>query len=111
MRGFRNFAAWPMPNSAPLADLMTGASDEIVQLHKDRKALITDHLSTLVLEATGPLMFHEMSAPAGPVLWLNHDVIASFEFLKTKNRRIHFYFLLLAAWHCESDNTCFLIDC
>jgi len=76
MTGFRNFAAWPMPNSPQLADLMIGASDDIVQMHKDRKALITDHLSSLVLEATGPLMFHEASSPAGPVLWLNHDIIA-----------------------------------
>ncbi|MCB1911805.1 MAG: hypothetical protein KDG53_08060 [Rhodocyclaceae bacterium] len=76
MTSYRNFAAWPMPNSQALAEIMIGASDEIVSLHKDRKALITDHLSSLVLEATGPLMFHECSAPAGPVLWLNHDVIA-----------------------------------
>ena len=75
-RGFRNFAAWPMPNSAALADVMIGTSDAIVQLHKERKALITDLLSGLVLEATGPLIFGEMSAPAGPVLWLNHDIIA-----------------------------------
>ncbi|MDO9597610.1 MAG: hypothetical protein Q7J47_07805 [Azoarcus sp.] len=76
MRGFRDFDAWPMPNSQALADLMIGASDEIVHMHKDRKALITDLLSTLVLEATGPLMFHESSAPGGPVLWLNHNIIA-----------------------------------
>lgn len=76
MQGFRDFAAWPMPNSAELADLMIGASDAIVQWHKERKALITDHLSALVLEATGPLMFRESSAPSGPVLWLNHDIIA-----------------------------------
>ena len=75
-RGFRNFAAWPMPNSAALADVMIGTSDAIVQLHKERKALITDLLSGLVLEATGPLIFGEMSDPAGPVLWLNHDIIA-----------------------------------
>ena len=55
---------------------MIGTSDAITHMHKDRKALITDHLSALVLEAVGPLMFHESSSPAGPVLWLNHDVIA-----------------------------------
>lgn len=76
MQGFRNFAAWPMPNSEALAELMIGLSDEIEKMHKDRKALITDLLSTLVLEATGPLMFRESSAPSGPVLWLNHDIIA-----------------------------------
>jgi hypothetical protein len=76
MKGFRNFAAWPMDNSAELADLMIGTSDEITQMHKDRKTLVTDILSALVLEGAGPLMFHETSHPAAPVLWLNHDIIA-----------------------------------
>ncbi|PKM42314.1 MAG: hypothetical protein CVV05_18965 [Gammaproteobacteria bacterium HGW-Gammaproteobacteria-1] len=73
---FRNFEAWPMDNNAELAEVMVGTSDEITSLHKDRKALITDHLSALVLEGTGPLIFHEASAPHAPVLWLNHDIIA-----------------------------------
>ncbi len=73
---FRNFDAWPMDNSAELAEVMVGTSEEITKMHKDRKALITDHLSSLVLESSGPLMFHEASAPHGPVLWLNHDIIA-----------------------------------
>jgi hypothetical protein len=76
MARFRDFAAWPMDNSAELADLMIGTSDEITQMHHDRKALVTDHLSALVLEGTGPLMFYGTSDPASPVLWLNHDVIA-----------------------------------
>jgi hypothetical protein len=76
MKGYGNFAAWPMPNSPALADLMIGASDDIVAMHKDRNALITDLLSALVIEASGTLMFGEASAPAGPVLWLNHDIIA-----------------------------------
>ncbi|MFI5304669.1 MAG: enoyl-acyl carrier protein reductase FabMG [Nitrospiria bacterium] len=72
----RNFDAWPMENTNTIADLMIGTSDEITQMHKDRKALIADHLSALVLEGTGPLMFDEASDPSGPVLWLNHDIIA-----------------------------------
>jgi hypothetical protein len=76
MRPFRNFAAWPMPNSADQADLTIGTSDEVQKMHKDPKALVTDLLSALVIEATGPLMFLESSAPSGPVLWLNHDIIA-----------------------------------
>ena len=76
MKAYRNFAAWPMDNSAELADLMIGTSDEITQMHKDRKALVTDILSALVLEGTGPLMFLEASHPSAPVLWLNHDIIA-----------------------------------
>jgi hypothetical protein len=76
MQGYRDFAAWPMPNSAAQADLQIGTSDAIVSMHKDRGALITDLLSTLVLEATGTLMLRESAAPSGPVLWLNHDVVA-----------------------------------
>ena len=76
MQGYRDFAAWPMPNSPAQADLTIGTSDAIAEMHKDRKALVTDLLSTLVLEATGPLILRESSAPAGPVLWLNHDIIA-----------------------------------
>ncbi|MCW8919255.1 MAG: hypothetical protein OQL08_10620 [Gammaproteobacteria bacterium] len=73
---FRNYEAWPLDNTEELAEVMVGTSEEITSLHRDRKALITDHLSALVLEGTGPLMFREMSTPHGPVLWLNHDIIA-----------------------------------
>jgi hypothetical protein len=76
MTAFRNFQAWPMDNTPELADLMIGISDELTSLHKDRKALITDHLSSLVLESTGPLMFHGAAEKIAPVLWLNHDIIA-----------------------------------
>jgi len=76
MQAFRNFAKWPMDNSADLADLMIGTSEEITQMHKDKKVLVTDLLSALVLEGTGPLMFMEASSPSAPVLWLNHDIIA-----------------------------------
>jgi hypothetical protein len=76
MLPFRNFAAWPMPNAQDQADLTIGTSDEVQKMHKDNKALITDLLSSLVIEATGPLIFRESSAPSGSVLWLNHDIIA-----------------------------------
>jgi len=65
-----------MPNAQDQADLTIGTSDEVQKMHRDNKALITDLLSGLVIEATGPLIFRECSAPTGPVLWLNHDIIA-----------------------------------
>lgn len=73
---FRDFDRWPMDNSPELAEVMIGTSEAITNLHKERTALVTDLLSALVLEGTGPLMFREAANPAGPVLWLNHDVIA-----------------------------------
>lgn len=44
MQAYRTFAAWPRGNSAELADLMIGASEEITRMHKGRKALVTDIL-------------------------------------------------------------------
>lgn len=73
---FRNFEAWPMDNTPALAEVMIGTSEQVTALHKDRKALITDHLSSLVLEGAGPLMFHGASEKIAPVLWLSHDIIA-----------------------------------
>ena len=73
---FRNFDAWPMDNTPALADVMIGTSEAITALHKDKKALITDHLSSLVLEGAGPLMFHGASEKIAPVVWLSHDIIA-----------------------------------
>ncbi|MBK9615277.1 MAG: hypothetical protein IPO35_07060 [Uliginosibacterium sp.] len=76
MVAFRDFDAWPMDNTPELAERMIGTSEAVTALHKERTALITDHLSALVIEATGPLMFNEAASPSGPVLWLSHDVIA-----------------------------------
>jgi hypothetical protein len=76
MQSFRNFSAWPMDNSAELADVMIGTSDEITHMHKSRNELVTDILSSLVLEGTGPLIFSSSTNPSAPVIWLNHDIIA-----------------------------------
>lgn len=73
---FRNYDDWPMDNTPELADLMIGTSESITALHADRNALITDHLSALVIEATGPLILHAAAEKNAPVLWLNHDIIA-----------------------------------
>ncbi|MDR2030813.1 MAG: hypothetical protein LBP86_00810 [Azoarcus sp.] len=76
MQHFRDFDAWPMDNTAELAELMIGTADGITARHKTRGALITDLLSAHVIEASGPLIFNEAAAPSGPALWLNHDIIA-----------------------------------
>ena len=73
---FYDFNNWPMPNSQGQSDITIGTSQEIAQMHKDGKALISDYLSVLVVEATGALIFGEMATPSAPVLWLNHDMVA-----------------------------------
>lgn len=73
---FYDFNKWPMPNSQGQSDITIGTSAEIAQMHKDSKALISDYLSVLVVEATGALIFGEVANPSAPVLWLNHDMVA-----------------------------------
>ncbi|MBX9467433.1 MAG: hypothetical protein KL839_06170 [Rhizobium sp.] len=73
---FYDFNKWPMPNSQGQSDITIGTSQEIAQMHKDGKALISDYLSVLVVEATGALIFGEVANPSAPVLWLNHDMVA-----------------------------------
>lgn len=73
---FRNLEAWPMDNTADMAEIMIGTSEAITQMHKDRKKLITDHLSALVVEASGHLIFGAASNPSSSVLWISHDIVA-----------------------------------
>ena len=73
---FYDFNKWPMPNSQGQSDITIGTSQEIAQMHKDGKALISDYLSVLVVEATGALIFGAVADPSAPVLWLNHDMVA-----------------------------------
>jgi hypothetical protein len=72
----RNFAGWPVPNDPDLAEIVISTSEDIVDLHASRNALISDYLSALVVKASGSLIFREMANPMGPVIWLNHDIIA-----------------------------------
>lgn len=76
MAPYYDFAAWPLPNSAGQAEQTIGTSADILALHADTKVLVSDVLSHHVVTATGQLIFGAASAPAGPVLWLNHDLVA-----------------------------------
>jgi hypothetical protein len=72
----RDFANWPTPNDPDLAEIVISTSEAIEGLHKSRDALIADYLSALVVKASGSLISREMTEPLGPVIWLNHDIIA-----------------------------------
>lgn len=73
---YYDFTEWPKANSADQVDKTVGTSQDIVALHKDRKELISDVLSSHVVDATGKLIFGTLSAPQGPVVWLDHDRVA-----------------------------------
>ncbi len=74
---YGNFAGWPSHNNLMLAETMLKASEELMAMNADKKDLITDHLSQIVVDSTGVIMFNESLEPQGPVLWINHDVITA----------------------------------
>ena len=76
MAGYYDFTDWPKANSAEQVEQTVGTSQAIVQLHKDRKHLVSDALSHHVVNATGQMIFGEASAPNGPVIWLDHDMVS-----------------------------------
>ena len=76
LQPYYDFVAWPMPNGAEQVEKTVGTSQDIVELHTDRKKLVSDVLSHHVVNATGHLIFGTASQPDGPVLWLDHDLVA-----------------------------------
>ena len=76
MKNFIQFQDWPKENTAELAELMVGTSERVAALHFDRKDLITDYLSSIVIANTGQLIFHSIGDCKEPVIWLGHEWIA-----------------------------------
>lgn len=71
-----DFASWPQHNTRQQAELMLAASAELMAMHSDQKQLVCAELSRIVFQATGRLMVHSAWQPIGPVVWLDHDIIA-----------------------------------
>jgi hypothetical protein len=65
-----------MANTAAQAEQTIGTSQDIVALHTDRKQLVSEVLSHHGGAATGQLIFGTVSDPEGPVLWLDHEMVA-----------------------------------
>lgn len=70
------YKEWPMHSSQEHLEKMLLSSDEIVNMHKDSKNLITFVLSEVVFESCGYVMLHDSWAPKNPAAWIGHDLVA-----------------------------------
>ena len=70
------YAIWPTHNTKKQMEVLIGAAEHLISLHKDPKDLITFILSEEIFRATGYIMFHDAWKLQAPVLWLGHDVLA-----------------------------------
>ncbi|MBX2986908.1 MAG: hypothetical protein KF802_03335 [Bdellovibrionaceae bacterium] len=67
------FERWPQHTSREQLETMLAASQDLQDLHKDPKQLITAVLSESVFEACGRLMLHDSWTANEPVRWIGHD--------------------------------------
>lgn len=73
---YNDFEAWPRHNTQEQAEIMLAASEQVMGMNEDRKNVVTDQLSKLVVNSTGRLMFVTSWDTTAPVFWLGHDVIS-----------------------------------
>ena len=70
------FPQWPTHNTKKQMEVLIGAAEHLVSLHKDPKDLATFVLSEEIFRATGYIMFHDAWNLHAPVVWLGHDILA-----------------------------------
>lgn len=70
------FDLWPQHNGPEQMALMKETSQNILNMHKDQKQLLTAELSEAVFRACGKAMIREGFAPQKPVWWIGHDQCA-----------------------------------
>jgi hypothetical protein len=70
------YSIWPTHNTKKQMEVLIGAAEHLISLHKDPKDLITFVLSEEIFRSTGYIMFHDAWKLQAPVLWLGHDVLA-----------------------------------
>ncbi|MFN7728479.1 MAG: enoyl-acyl carrier protein reductase FabMG [Bdellovibrio sp.] len=75
-----NFSSWPEHNEEKQLSIVLAASEKVFEMHKDSKNLMTSVLSEVVITSCGAVMVEDSAAPASPVTWLNHDVVAHTHF-------------------------------
>ena len=76
MAPFRDIGQWPQHNGRDQAEAMLAASADLVAMSADPKNPVCAELSRSVFQGVGRLMFDTSWDAPGPVLWLNHDVVA-----------------------------------
>ena len=73
---FRDIAGWPHHNTREQMEAMLSCSAELIAMNANPKEIVCAPLSRAVFSGVGALMYNDSWAPAAPVVWLSHDIIA-----------------------------------
>ncbi len=68
---------WPQHSKKEQLELTLKTSDDVIDLHKDEKVLMTGTMSELIFKACGYIMFHDGRSPKKPVAWIGHDAVVA----------------------------------
>ena len=68
--------SWPHHNDPQQMEKMRTASQQLIDMHRDKKDLMAALLSEIVFKACGGLMVHKAYNLQKPVWWLGHDIVA-----------------------------------
>jgi len=77
IRRWTQFEQWPQHSGAEQMELMQATSKKLVDMHKDRRELLTATLSDVVIKACGQAMLREALNPREPVWWIGHQFVTS----------------------------------
>ena len=70
------YSEWPQNNSREQMELMINTSNQLIDLHRSEKELITSVLSEQVFRATGLVQSRYAHLYSEPVVWIGHDTVA-----------------------------------
>ncbi|HEX2889776.1 enoyl ACP reductase FabMG family protein [Vineibacter terrae] len=71
------FDQWPQHSGPEQMELMQATSRRLVDMHKDRRDLLTATLSEVVIKACGYAMLHEALNPREPTWWIGHQFVTA----------------------------------
>ncbi|MFZ3231605.1 MAG: hypothetical protein WA160_15460 [Pseudobdellovibrio sp.] len=71
------YEGWPHHSNKEQLELTLDISDEIMNLHKDEKVLMTGAISEIVFRSCGYIMLHDGFAPKNSTSWIGHDAVVA----------------------------------
>ncbi|TXL73330.1 hypothetical protein FHP25_21855 [Vineibacter terrae] len=71
------FDQWPQHSGPEQMELMQATSRRLVDMHKDRRDLLTATLSEVVIKACGHAMLREALNPREPTWWIGHQFVTA----------------------------------
>lgn len=75
-KGLSEFQEWPQHSTPDQLSQLLNKSDELIELHKDPKDLVTFPLSEVIFQCCGHIMLFDSWSPQHSSSWIGHELIA-----------------------------------